>query len=665
MAIVPAPDFPTGAKIIGTSGSRELYLTGHGAVTMRAQTNSEISTIQSKNGGTRTKDAIVITELPYMTNKAGLLEKIADLVNEKKLEGISDLRDESDRDGIRVVIELKRDAVPALVQNNLFKKTALQTTFSGNMLALVDDGKQPQRITLRSALQNFIDFRFKTIRRRIVFQLGKLKEREHIVQGLLIALSRMEEIFVLLRSSKDSSAAKQSLLQDPYNLSDAQADAILALRLTRLTGMEESKLKAEGDDLSKNINELETSLQEDSEVYKIMVRETIELRDKYGVPRKSVIWKEEAELSDQDLLANGRSVIMMTESGYIKRLPIEEFEAQSRGTKGKAGAKLSAEGDAVSHFLSINDHDSVLFVTDKGIAYSIKGFQIPLASRTAKGVPLPQVLPITAEEKVTSVISVDVFGEEESLVLLTKKGYVKKTPLKAFQSVSARGLIIISLGEGDALSWARRCQPEEQLLFATKDGFASRFSTKELTSTGRTSRGCKALNLREGDEMADFDIVRPSPKGANGADAAHRDMVLVVTEKGYGKLMDIDEFKIQKRGLRGVIALKFKEKAGGGRKSKVADKGKTSVDRLSCMRICRLSDDLVISTSRGNVVRQRVGDLGIQSRTATGFVIQRLDKDDSVAMVDIVPPQAEVSENTATQGNKKKSLVGAAQGNGR
>lgn len=544
---------------------------------------------------------------------------------------------------------MKRDAVPALVQNNLFKKTSLQTSFSGNMLALVDEGKQPMRITLRSALQHFIDFRFKTLRRRTDFQLKKLKARAHLVEGLLIALTRMDEIFALLRGSKDSNYAKASLQSAPYNLSEEQADAILALRLTRLTAMEDTKLKAEESELKASIASLDKVMSDDAEVFRIMVNETLALKATYGIPRRAIIWNEEAALSDQDLVANDRSMIMMTDSGYIKRLPIEEFEAQSRGSKGKAGAKLSAEDDAVSHFFSCNDHDSLLFVTNKGIAYSIKAFQVPLGSRVAKGVPLPQVLPINSEEKVTSVIPVDVFGEEESLVLLTKKGYVKKTPLKAFQTINARGLIIISLEDGDALSWARRCQPDQELLFATKDGFASRFPTSDLTSTSRTSRGCRALNLRDGDEMADFDVI-PSALStpiegavavADESPLESANFVLALTEKGYGKRIEIDEFKIQKRGGRGVTAIKFKEKAGGGRVSKSDGVVRKGADALSCMRICRASDDIVISTSKGTVVRQRVADLSIQSRTASGFLIQKLAKDDTIVMVDIVPPQLE------------------------
>lgn len=468
--IIPAPDFPTGGKIMGNAGAKSLYQTGHGSIIMRAKSHIEIITTSSRSGS-RTRNAIVVTELPYMTNKATLLEKIADLVNDKKLEGIADLRDESDRDGIRVVIELKRDAIPALVQNNLFKKTALQMTFSGNMLALVDEGKQPQRITLRQGLDIFIDYRFHTLRRRTTFQLKKLKARNHIVEGMIKAMSRMDDIINLLRKTKETTDKVKSILTSAsFDLSVEQADAILNMQLRRLTALEEDKLKEENADLTMQINTLGNIMEDDKKVFDIMRTETLALKEKHAIPRRSIVWDEEGSLSDEDLLANDRSVIMMTRSGYIKRVPIEEFETQARGTKGKAGARLSADDDSVSQFFSCNDHDVILFITDKGKAYSVKAFQVPIASRTAKGVPLPQVLPINSDELVTSVIPVDSFGidETEHLVLLTSQGFVKKTPLKAFESISARGLIIISLGESDSLRWARRCLPHEEVLIATR-----------------------------------------------------------------------------------------------------------------------------------------------------------------------------------------------------
>jgi DNA gyrase subunit A len=412
-----------------------------------------------------------------MTNKAALLEKIADMVNDKKIDGIADLRDESDRDGIRLVIELKRDAIPALVQNNLWKKTALQVTFSGNMLALVDAGKQPQRLTLRSALDVFIAYRFQTLRRRTKFQLKKLTARNHIVEGMILAMNRMDDIINLLRKTKESTESIKAQLCGPpgaagsFGLSNEQADAILNMQLRRLTALEEDKLREENKDLLRQMKLLSGVMEDDKMVFDIMRQETLELKAKHAQPRRSVLWNEEGSLSEEDLVANDRSVIVITRSGYIKRVSIEEFETQARGTKGKAGARLSADDDSVSQFFSCNDHDVILFITDKGKAYSVKAFQVPAGSRIAKGVPIPQVLPINSDEIVTSVIPVDSFGgrgEDEHLVLLTSNGYVKKTPLKAFETISARGLIIISLEEADSLRWARRCMPNEEVLIATR-----------------------------------------------------------------------------------------------------------------------------------------------------------------------------------------------------
>eukprot|EP01041_Mallomonas_annulata_P001538 gene1538-2966_t len=709
--IIPAPDFPTGGQIMGVSGAKEMYETGRGSVLMRAKCHIEAITSggggSNKTGGTRTRSAIVVTELPYLTNKAALLEKIAAMVNDKKLEGISDLRDESDRDGIRMVVELKRDAVPAVVLNNLFKKTALQTTFSGNLIALVDEGKQPQRIALKQALHIFITFRFETLRRRAAFQLEKVSSRLHIVEGLIRAISRLDAVIDVVRSAKDQSDARQKLCSDGFGLTVLQADAVLGLRLGRLTALEDTKLREEESTLRMSQAALQSLMTNDAEVFSLMRKETLELKQRHATPRRSEIVFDKGDLSEEDLVPNDRSVILLTKSGYIKRVPIMEFEAQSRGGRGKAGISMATgskgvsggggsgniasltetsdpsemeviasggrNADSVTHFFSCNDHDTVIFITDRGVAYNVKAYQVPLSSRTARGVPLPQVLPIGLDERVTSLIPVDNFAPTpplppttaastastkailniptlkivvdevvddvgESLVLLTAHGYLKKTPLRAFENISARGLIIVSLSEGDSLKWARRCQPGDEVIIATRDGFASRFAADDLVSTGRKSRGSRALRLREGDEMADMDIVRANQLATDGL-ASEPLYLLAVTQRGYGKRMSVDEFRRQKRGCKGCIAIKFKPKAGGGgRASRAEGKSRTQADALSCMRVCRAGDDVVLSTSRGTVLRQRVGDVSVQSRSATGVLLQRLDKDDTIMMVDIVPP---------------------------
>lgn len=465
--IVPAPDFPTGGFIQGLAGAKEFETTGHGSILMRAKTHIEQIANNGKSGA-RPRTAIIVTELPYMTNKAALLEKIADLVNDKKLEGISDLRDESDRNGIRVVIELKKDAIPEIVQNNLFKKTALQTAFSGNFVALAESGTQPKRLNLKSALVLFLQYRFQTIRRRTAFQLSKLKSRNHIVMGLMTALSKIDDIINIIKNSADTQSAKDLLFSEPYNFSVEQAEAILSLTLRRLTALEENKLKEEHEDLVAQISKLENLMLDDNEINHIIITESMALKNKHAIPRRTEIIKDVTDFTDEDLLANERSVIITTRSGYIKRIPIDAFSAQSRGGKGKIGAKMSTDEDMVSQFFSCQDHDPILFLTDSGKAFKIKAYKIPLASRTAKGVPIPQVLPISAEGNVTAIMPMEQFNEDDQLVLLTKKGFIKKTAMSAFTNLRGRSLRAMSVNEGDALIWVRKCETDSDILIATR-----------------------------------------------------------------------------------------------------------------------------------------------------------------------------------------------------
>jgi DNA gyrase subunit A len=416
-ALLPAPDFPTGGTLMGMTGVRDLYETGQGTLVIRAKTHVELLTQKGK----QPRNAIVVSELPYMVNKATLLEKIASLVNDKKLEGISDLRDESDRDGIRMVIELKRDAVPAVVLNNLFKKTTLQTSFSGNMVALTNNGKQPIRLTLKDILRQFISFRFSTVRRRTEYQLKAVQERDHIVQGMTIALGRVNEVIELIKNSKDSADAQRKLTSVEYGLSAPQADAVLALRLSRLTNMETDKLKKEHEELLREISSLSLLMTDDHRVHALMKDEMKALKTKYGRARQTELGLDEGALTDESLVANDRSIIVVTQSGYVKRMPVAEFEAQGRGTRGKAGARMSGEHDMVEHFFACNDHDTLLFVSERGVVYGVRAFQVPVASRTAKGVPLPQILPISNDEHVSSILPVNQFNDDQYLVLLTRK----------------------------------------------------------------------------------------------------------------------------------------------------------------------------------------------------------------------------------------------------
>src|SRR5579883_2439498 len=456
MQYIHGPDFPTGGQILGTAAIKEAYTTGRGSITMRGVAN--IETIEQR--GRPEREAIIITELPYQTNKAALIEKIAEMVNEKRIEGIADIRDESDRDGMRIVIELKRDAYPRVVLNNLYKQTPLQANFGANMLALVNG--EPQTLTLKQFLNVFLDFRIECITRRTRYELRKAEERDHILQGLLVALLHLDAIINLIRQAPDAPTAKGELITT-YGLSEAQADAILQMQLRRLTALEADKIRQEHENLQTQISDLQDILARRERVLEIIETEVQQLKQTHATPRRTVISHLEGEIDDQDLIANEKAIILLTEQGYIKRMPVNTFEAQSRATRGKAAAKVK-DDDTVEHFLTCCDHDSVLFFSDRGVVYCLKAYQIPVGSRTSRGTPIVQMLPIPKEEKITSLVPVTEFSSDEYLVMLTKGGNIKKTELSAFSHIRANGLIAISLEEGDQLRWVRRARVEDSVI---------------------------------------------------------------------------------------------------------------------------------------------------------------------------------------------------------
>ncbi|MEZ2232250.1 DNA gyrase subunit A [Microcoleus sp.] len=676
MQYIPGPDFPTGGQILGKATIREAYTTGRGSITMRGV--ASIETIE--HVGRPDKEAIIITELPYQTNKAALIEKIAELVNDKRLEGISDIRDESDRDGMRVVIELKRDAYPRVVLNNLYKQTPLQSNFGANMLALVNG--EPQLLSLSQFLNVFLDFRIETITRRTQYELRKAEERDHLLQGLLIALDNLDGIIQLIRRAPDSAAAKQELI-DNYGLSEQQSDAILQMQLRRLTALEAQKIQQEHEELRAKISDLEDILARRERILEIAEVEAVEIKTKIATPRRTVIEHAEGEIDERDLIANEQAIILITEQGYIKRMPVSTFEAQSRATRGKAGTKMK-EDDGVEHFLSCCDHDSVLFFSDRGVVYSVKAYQIPVSSRTARGMPVLQLLPIPMEEKITSMVSVTEFSTEEYLVMLTRSGYIKKTALSAFANIRTNGLIAISLEEGDQLRWVRRAKVGDSIIIGTRQGMAIHFRTnhEQLRPTGRATRGVKSMKLRSGDELISMDILPSSIvaeiaeleteesefeganiaqldteesefEEANVAEVEEEELeqqteetegeileeiptdnsivpsVLVITTNGYGKRVPVSQFRLQRRAGKGLTATKFKSK-----KAK---------DRVAALRIVNETDELMIITNRGIIIRQAVSAISTQSRTATGVRVQRLDDDDSIVAVALVPPAGEGS----------------------
>jgi DNA gyrase subunit A len=648
MQYVHGPDFPTGAQILGTSAIKEAYTTGRGSVTMRGV--ATIETIEQRNRPER--EAIIITELPYQTNKAALIEKIAELVNDKKIEGIADIRDESDRDGMRIVIELKRDAYPRVVLNNLYKQTPLQSNFGANMLALVNG--EPQLLTLKNFLSVFLDFRIATINRRTCYQLRKAEERDHLLQGLLIALSHLDAIINRIRSASDAPSAKGELITN-YGLSEVQADAILQMQLRRLTALEADKIRLEHEELQVQIADLQDILDRRERVLEIIETEVTQIKTQFATPRRTIITHAEGDIDDIDLIANEKVLILLTKQGYIKRMPVNTFEAQSRATRGKAGAKVK-DDDTIEHFLTCCDHDSVLFFSDRGVVYSLRTYQIPIGSRTSRGTPIVQMLPIPKEEKITSIVPVDEFTSEEYLVMLTKGGNIKKTALEAFSNIRANGLIAISLEEGDQLRWVRRAKVEDSIIIGSRHGMAIHFrcTHDQLRPLGRATRGVKSMKLKPGDELVGMDILPAAiletldteteaeieeetidieetteiEETSETTEAPNSNStgpwVLVITMGGYGKRVPVGQFRLQNRAGQGLTATKFKN-----RKTK---------DKLATLRIVNSDEEIMMATNRGIIIRQTVNAISVQSRSATGVRVQRLDEDDAITGVAIVPP---------------------------
>jgi DNA gyrase subunit A len=647
MQYIPGPDFPTGAQILGTSGIREAYLTGRGSITMRGV--AQIETIEQR--GRPDREAIIVTELPYQTNKAALIEKIAEMVNEHRLEGIADIRDESDREGMRIVIELRRDAYPRVVLNNLYKQTPLQTNFGVNMLSLVDG--EPQLLSLKQMLQVFIDFRIETITRRTRYHLRKAEERDHLLQGQLIALANLDEIINLIRHAADTPTAKQELIES-YGLSEAQADAILQMQLRRLTALEAEKIQQEHDELQVKIADLRDILERRERVLQIIEEEAVKLKETHGTPRRTVIEHVEGDLEDADLIANEQAVLLLTEQGYIKRMPVNTFEAQNRATRGKSGTRMK-EDDGVEHFLTCNDHDSIMFFSDRGVTYCLRAYQVPTGSRTSRGIPIVQLLPIPRDEKITSIVPVTEFSEDEYLVMMTQRGFIKKTSLAAFSNIRANGLIAISLEEGDQLRWVRRARPEDSVIIGTRQGMAIHFRVnhEQLRPLGRPTRGVKAMNLREGDELIGMDIL-PSQvvemvASADAEISADADLegdeaeldtagsegpwVLIITTGGLGKRVPVSQFRLQNRAGMGVRAIKFRQPD----------------DQLAGLRVVSEDSEMMMITSRGIIIRQAVNAISCQSRAATGVRVQRLDEDDAIVAVALVPPAAEGAEEAGDE----------------
>ena len=644
--LIKGPDFPTGGQILGRDGIRETFKSGRGSITMRGVADIE----QIKSPGRAEKDAVIITELPFQTNKAALIERIADLVNEKRLEGISDIRDESDRDGMRIVIELKRDAYPQVVLNNLFKITPLQNNFSANILALVNG--EPITLSLRKMLDVFLEFRIETIKRRTSFLLKKAEERDHIIKGLLLALEAMDNIINLIRSAKDTNSAREQL-QNDHELSVIQADAILQMQLRRLTALEADKIKAEHDELTRKITDYKNILNDKERINEIILEELSKIDERFSSPRKTEILNLGGGLDDIDLIANERSVVLLTTAGYLKRMPVNEFESTSRGSRGKAGTK-NQQDDEVKLFISCNDHDTLLLFSDRGVTYALPAYRVPMSSRTAKGTPSVQLLPIPREEQITSLVSVDSFDNECYLLMLTKAGFIKRTPLSAFSKVRSNGLIAINLEEGDALTWVRLSTEGDSVLIGSSRGMTIHFrlDINELRPLGRTARGVKSMNLKEGDKLVSMDVLSCDlvdqlanldeedieneedleSKSSNGP------WVLVASAFGLGKRVPVTKFRLQKRAGMGLRAIKFRIKD----------------DSLVGLKVLGEGEELLLVTEKGVIVRTNADKISQQSRAATGVKLQRLDDGDHLSEVVLVPHE-QIDEEDQSISNEKET----------
>ncbi|MEB3232947.1 MAG: DNA gyrase subunit A, partial [Leptolyngbyaceae bacterium] len=653
--IIPGPDFPTGGQILGTRGIRDAYETGRGSITMRGV--AAIETIQHR--GRPDREAIIVTELPFQTNKAALIEKIADLVNDRKIDGIADIRDESDRTGMRIVIELKRDAYAQVVLNNLYKQTPIQSNFGVNMLSLVNG--EPQLLGIKQMLEVFVDFRIETITRRTQYQLRKAEERDHLLQGLLVALESLDAVIAIIRGAADTATAKQELI-DRFSLSEVQADAILQMQLRRLTALESEKIEREHDELQDRIADLQDILARRERILDIIETEAQSIKAAHATPRLTTIEQGLGDLDDIDLIANDQVVVMLTEQGYIKRMPISTFQAQNRATRGKAGTRMK-EDDGVDHFLGCCDHDSVLFFSERGVVYSLRVYQIPTGSRTSRGTPVVQMLPIPQDEKITSIIPVSEFTDDEYLVMLTRGGYVKKTQLSAFSNIRANGLIAISLNEGDELRWVRRAHSEDSIIVGSRAGMAIHFRAddEQLRPLGRATRGVRAMSLKGKDELVGMDILpgqlvedlvvavnaeeseedeaiaspdlNTNEDGTEVTEDSKPDgpWVLVITTAGLGKRVSVGQFRLQKRAGLGLRAIKFRKPG----------------DQMAALRIVHHNDELMLVTNRGIIMRQVIDSISCQSRAATGVQVQRLDEDDAIAAVALVPNVETVAEELA------------------
>jgi len=606
MEIIPGPDFPTGGLILGRSGIRRAYESGRGSIIIRAKVEIE----QKANG----KETILVHELPYQVNKAKLIEKIAELVRDKKIDGITNLRDESDRRGMRVVIEVRKDANANVVLNNLYKQTAMQSSFGINMLSLVNG--QPKVLGLKEMLYHYLEHQKVIIRRRTEFELRKAEDRAHILEGLRIALDHIDEIIAIIRGSRSGEEAKPQLMER-FNLSERQAQAILDMRLVRLSGLEREKIEAEYQELQVLIAELKEILADEAKIVDIIRTEILELKDRFSDTRRTEITSGGIEMiEDEDLIPVENSVVTLTHNGYIKRLAANTYRSQKRGGRGVQGMGTN-EDDFVEHLMNTSTHDTILFFTSKGKVFRAKGYEIPEFGRTAKGLPIVNLLNIDKGEKVTAMIRVGSFDEDAYFIFTTKTGVTKRTPVSQFANIRTNGLIAISLREDDDLISVRLTDGDKQIIIGTRDGMLVRFQEDDIRSMGRTAGGVRGIKLRDGDEVVGMEIIEPGQE------------ILVVTEKGYGKRTSEDDYRLQSRGGVGLKTMQITDKNGPMVAVKTVDG----------------SEDLMLITINGMLIRMDINDISLIGRSTQGVRLIRLGDDELVATVAKVEKEEESPED--------------------
>ena len=592
MTLIKGPDFPTGAVIMGKDGIKSAFTTGRGKVQIRAVAEIEEHT--------RGRDKIVITELPYQVNKARLIEKIAELVRDKKIDGISDLRDESDREGMRIVIELKRDANPNVVLNNLYKQTQLQTTFGIIMLALVNE--EPRVLNLKQMLNYYLEHQKEIIIRRTQFDLNKAEERAHIVEGLKIALDNIDEIINIIRSSKEESTARTRLM-DSFELSEKQAQAILDMRLRRLTGLEREKLEEEYEALIKEINRLREILASEKLVLNIIKEELLEIKEKYGDRRRTRIMPSMDDIDIEDMIDEEDVIITLTHFGYIKRMPEDTYKIQKRGGRGITGL-TTREEDFVEDLFITSTHDTILFFTNKGKVYSLKAYEIPEGGRQARGTAIINLLNLSKDEKVSAVVPIEQYDPESNLVFITKMGLIKKTKLDQFKNIRKTGIIAINLKEEDELIDVRKTNGKREIVVVTANGMSIRFSENDVRTMGRNATGVKAISLKEHDRVVAIDLVEEN------AD------LLVVSEYGFGKRTSLDEYNIQKRGGVGLKTYNTKKKTGKLISAKVIDE----------------KDEIIMISISGIIIRLNAKDISIMGRSTQGVTLMKMGNEEDKVM---------------------------------